>query len=218
LATPENLFANAPRYLGRRDPRLKPLIARVGPVTLTPHRDAFRVLCSSIVSQQISTKAADSISRRVRALCGRPGIRPHTLADVSDEQLRAAGLSGSKLLSMRSLSQFFLDNPGLTRRLKRMPDDEVIETLLPIRGVGVWTAQMFLIFCLGRPDVLPTADYGVQAGVRDTFGLPELPNAKLLEEMAEPWRPHRTAASWYFWRSRGFVPQSREPSTESRPA
>ena len=208
MAAPINHFEHAHKYLSRRDPRLKPLIGRVGPVTLTPHRDAFRVLCSSIVSQQISTKAADSISRRVRALCGRPGIRPHTLAAVSDDQLRAAGLSASKLLSMRSLSQFFLDNPGITRRLKRMPDEEVIQTLLPIRGVGVWTAQMFLIFCMGRPDVLPTADYGVQAGVRDVFGLAELPKAKLLEEMAEPWRPHRTAASWYFWRSRGFVPQS----------
>ena len=208
MATPDNPFATAHRYLSRRDPRLKLLIRRVGPVTLSPDRDAFRILCSSIVSQQISTKAAESISRRVRALCGRSGIRPHTLADVSDDDLRAAGLSRSKLLSMRSLSQFFQDNPGITRQLKRMPDDEVIETLLPIRGVGVWTAQMFLIFCLGRPDVLPTADYGVLAGVRDTFGLPELPKAKLLEEMAEPWRPHRTAASWYFWRSRGFVPRS----------
>jgi DNA-3-methyladenine glycosylase II len=203
-----NPFADAHRHLSRRDPRLKALIARVGPCTLTPRRDAFRVLCSSIVSQQISTKAAASISRRVRALCGRPGIRPHTLAEVSDDQLRTAGLSRSKLLSVRSLQQFFLDNHGITRRLKRMPDEEVIETLIPIRGVGVWTAQMFLIFCMGRPDVLPTADYGVQAGVRDVLGLPELPKAKALEELAEPWRPHRTAASWYFWRSRGFVPQS----------
>lgn len=203
-----NPFADAHRHLVRRDPRLKDLIARVGPCTLKSRRDAFRVLCSSIVSQQISTKAAASISRRVRALCGPAGIRPHTLAEVSDDQLRAAGLSASKLLSMRSLSQFFLDNPDITRRLKRMPDEDVIETLIPIRGVGVWTAQMFLIFCMGRPDVLPTADFGFQAGVRDIFGLSELPKAKLLEELAEPWRPHRTAATWYFWRSRGFVPQS----------
>ena len=208
MPTAPNHFADAHRHLTRRDPRLKGLIAHVGPCTLKPRRDAFRVLCSSIVSQQISTKAAASISRRVRALCGPAGIRPRTLAEVSDEQLRAAGLSRSKLLSMRSLSQFFLDNPGITRRLRRMPDEEVIETLLPIRGVGVWTAQMFLIFCMGRPDVLPTADYGFQAGVRDVFGLPEIPKAKVLEELAEPWRPHRTAATWYFWRSRGFVPQS----------
>jgi DNA-3-methyladenine glycosylase II len=109
---------------------------------------------------------------------------------------------------MRSLSQYFLDNVALIRGFRRMPDDEVIEALLPIRGVGVWTAQMFLIFGLGRPDVLPTADFGFQAGVRDVYGLSELPKAKVLEELAEPWRPHRTAATWYFWRSRGFVPQS----------
>jgi DNA-3-methyladenine glycosylase II len=205
-----NPFADAAKHLARRDPQLKGLIAHVGPCTLRPHRDAFRVLCSSIVSQQISTKAAASISKRVRALCGRGGIRPQALAEVSDEQLRAAGLSGSKLLSMRSLSQFFLDDAGLIRQFRRMPDEKVVEALLPIRGVGVWTAQMFLIFGLGRPDVLPTADYGFQAGVRDVYGLPELPKARALEELAEPWRPHRTAATWYFWRSRGFVPQSGE--------
>ena len=201
-------FSDAARHLSRRDPRLKQLIVHVGPCTLKPHRDAFRVLSSSIVSQQISTKAAASISGRVRALCGKRGIRPASLADISDDRLRAAGLSASKLLSLRSLSQFFVDNASTIRKFKSMSDEDVIEALLPIRGVGVWTAQMFLIFCLGRPDVLPTADYGFQAGVRDVYGLPELPKAKALEELADPWRPHRTAATWYFWRSREFVPQS----------
>ena len=202
-------FATAGRKLARLDPRLTDLVARVGPCTLRPHRDAFRVLASSIVSQQISTKAADSISRRVRALCSPGGIRPARLAELPDAELRAAGLSGNKMLSLRSLTQFFLDNRLLVRRLRSMADEEVIEALLPIRGVGVWTAQMFLIFCLGRPDVLPTADYGFQAGVRDIYGLSELPKAKALEELAEPWRPYRTVATWYFWRSRGFVPQSK---------
>lgn len=201
-------FAHVGPELARLDPRLSPLIAHVGPCTLRPHPYAFRVLASSIVSQQISTKAAHSISKRVRALCGRGGIRPERLAEIPDEQLRAAGLSGGKLLSMRSLTAFFLENRSLVRRLRAMPDEEVIEALLPIRGVGVWTAQMFLIFCLGRPDVLPTADLGLQAGARDVFRLPDLPKAKALEEMAEPWRPYRTVATWYFWRSRGFVPQS----------
>jgi DNA-3-methyladenine glycosylase II len=202
---PTNPFADAHRHLSRRDPRLKPLIAHVGPCTLKPHRNAFRILSSSIVSQQISTKAAASISKRVRALCGRGGIRPNAIAELTNEQLRTAGLSASKVLSMRSLSQYFLDNPTLVRRFKTMTDEEVIQALLPIRGVGVWTAQMFLIFCLGRPDVLPTADFGFQAGVRDVFGMPELPKAKYLEELAEAWRPHRTAATWYFWRSRDIV-------------
>jgi DNA-3-methyladenine glycosylase II len=206
----ESLFPTAHRHLSRRDPRLRPLIKRVGPCTLQSHPDAFRVLASSIVSQQISGKAAESISGRVRKLCGRGGIRPKNIAALKDEELRAAGLSASKLLSMRSLTQFFLDNPKLIRNLDRMPDEEVIDALIPIRGIGVWTAQMFLIFCLGRPDVLPTADFGLKAGVRDLLGLSELPKADVIEELAEPWQPFRTVATWYMWRSRGPVPQSKK--------
>jgi DNA-3-methyladenine glycosylase II len=201
-------FADVGPKLARLDPRLAPLIVHVGPCTLQPHPHAFRILASSIVSQQISTRAAQVISGRVRALCGRGGIRPERLAELSDEDLRGAGLSTSKLLSMRSLTDFFLENRSLVRRLRTMPDGEVIDALLPIRGVGVWTAQMFLIFCLGRPDVLPTADYGFQAGVRDVLRLTELPKAAALQELADVWRPYRTVATWYFWRSRGFVPQS----------
>lgn len=201
-------FVDAGRHLARRDPRLKPLIVRVGPCTLQPDPDPFRILASSIISQQISGKAAESIGRRVQAACGRGGLRPKRLMELPDEELRAAGLSGSKLLSLRSLSQFFLDNAAIVRNLKRMPDGEVIEALLPIRGVGVWTAQMFLIFCLGRPDVLPTGDLGLRAGVRDHFEMSDLPEHDDLEELAEAWRPHRTAATWYFWRSRGPVPRS----------
>jgi DNA-3-methyladenine glycosylase II len=206
----DGLFLNAHRHLSRRDPRLRPLIKRVGPCTLQTHPDAFRVLASSIISQQISTKAAASISQRVHTLCGRGGIRPMNMARLSDEDLRTAGLSTSKLLSIRSLTEYFLDRPRLVRDLKEMPDEEVIETLIPIRGIGVWTAQMFLIFYLGRPDVLPTADFGVKAGVRDLFGLKDLPKHDMLEQLAEPWRPYRTVASWYFWRSRGPVRQSEE--------
>lgn len=201
-------FADHHRHLARRDARLKPLIKHVGPCTLSPHPDAFRVLASSIISQQISTKAAETINQRVRKLCGKGGMKPIRMAQLKDEDLRGAGLSGSKLLSMRSLTSFFLDNPKLVRNLKTMPDEEVIEALLPIRGVGEWTAQMFLIFCLGRPDVLPTADLGFRAGVRDIYGLEEMPKHDHLAELAEPWRPYRTVATWYFWRSRGFVPQS----------
>jgi DNA-3-methyladenine glycosylase II len=196
-------FADSHRHLSRRDPRLKSLIKQVGPCTIAPHPDAFRILASSIISQQISTKAAATINGRVTKLCGRGGLKAMRIMEISDEELR----NGSKLLSMRSLASFFLDNPALVRGLKKMPDEEVIEALLPIRGVGVWTAQMFLIFCLGRPDVLPTADLGFRAGVRSVFGLAEMPTNAELEVLAEPWRPHRTAATWYFWRSHGLVPQ-----------
>lgn len=208
-SSPRSAFHGAEKHLARTCPKLKAIIKRAGPFALKPDPDGFRILSASIVSQQISTKAAESISGRVRALCGRGGIRPKRLMELSDADLRTAGLSASKVLSMRSLSTFFLDNARLVRRFKEMPDDEVIEALLPIRGVGEWTAQMFLIFCLGRADVLPTADFGFKAGVRDTYGLPDLPKPKDLEERAEPWRPFRTVATWYFWRSRGFQPNSK---------
>jgi DNA-3-methyladenine glycosylase II len=198
-------FTGAEKHLSRACPKLKSIIKRAGPFALEPDSNAFRILSASIVSQQISTKAAESISNRVRALCGRGGIRPKRLIELGDDELRAAGLSRSKVVYMRSLSQFFLDNAGLLRRFRDMPDEDVIEALLPIRGVGEWTAQMFLIFCLGRADVLPTADFGFKAGVRDTYGLDELPKHKELLERAEPWRPFRTVATWYFWRSRGFI-------------
>src|SRR5262249_837963 len=206
--TADNPFADSHKHLAKLDPRMKALIARVGPCTLQPHPNPFRILPCSIISQHISTKGAESIRGRVIGLCGRGGLRPKRLMDLKDEELRTAGLSRGKVLSMRSLSQFFLDNISLVRRLKSMSDEEVIEALIPIRGVGVWTAQMFLIFCLGRTDVLPTADFGFRAGVRDIYGLHDLPKAQMSENLAEPWRPWRTVATWYFWRSRGFVPQS----------
>lgn len=201
-------FADHGKHLSRLDPRLKALVKRVGPCTLRINPDGFQILASSIISQQISTKAAESIGKRVRALCGRGGFRPTRIAEIKDDDLRAAGLSRSKVLSFRSVCEFFLDDASVMRKLRAMSDEDAIEKLLPIRGVGEWTAQMFLIFCLGRPDVLPTADFGFRAGVRDIYALTDLPKAKMLEELAEPWRPYRTAATWYFWRSRGFVPQS----------
>src|SRR5262245_6864553 len=127
-----NHFADSHKHLAKLDPRLKALIARVGPCTLRVRPNPFGVLAGPIVSQQISTKAAESISRRLRGLCGRGGLRPGRIAEMADEELRAAGLSRSKVLSMRSLSQFFLDNPSISRRLKSMSDAEVIETLIPI--------------------------------------------------------------------------------------
>ena len=203
MPLPPPPFLTAHRGLSRRDPRLAALIKRIGPCTLQPNPAAFHVLTGSIISQQISIKAAASIGRKVKKLCGRRGVRPGRFEELSDDELRACGLSAGKVLSIRSLSRYFLENRSLIRGLKKMPDDEVIEALIPIRGIGVWTAQMFLMFSLGRPDVLPVADLGLRAGVRDVFGHPELPTAEALTTMGEPWRPFRSVATWYFWRSRG---------------
>jgi DNA-3-methyladenine glycosylase II len=196
-------FLTAHRSLARRDAQLAALIKRVGPCTLQPNPAAFQVLTGSIISQQISIKAAASIGRKVRKMCGRRGVRPGRLEELTDEELRSCGLSAGKVLSIRSLSRYFLENRGLVRQLKDMPDDEVIEALIPVRGIGVWTAQMFLMFSLGRPDVLPVADLGLRAGVRDVYGHTDLPTAEALTSLGEPWRPFRSVATWYFWRSRG---------------
>lgn len=198
-------FLKIGTLLAKRVPELKPLITHVGPCKLQPHPDKFRVLASSIISQQISGKAAESIKKRVIEACGRGGLKAKRLAELSDEELRGAGLSGSKVLSLRSLSKFFLENVSVIRQLDRMPEEEVIEVLLPIRGVGVWTAQMFLMFCLGRPDILPTGDLGLKAGVRDIYGYDDYPPTAMLEEIAEAWRPYRSVATWYMWQKpKGF--------------
>jgi DNA-3-methyladenine glycosylase II len=200
--------AKARRHLARRDAVLKRLIAAVGPCTLRHEPDGFAALLRSIISQQISTKAAASIHARLLDTLGRRGLRPKALLALSDEQMRAAGLSASKVRSLRDLADKVHTGAVPMRDLPEMDDEEVIAALLPVRGIGRWTAQMFLIFSLGRPDVLPVDDLGLRAGVRQAYELTDLPDRTALTEMAEPWRPYRSVATWYFWRSRGFVPQS----------
>ena len=199
---PPSPFAEAERHLGRSDAKLRTLIDRVGPCTMVPNPDGFSVLVRSIVSQQISTKAAQSIGGRLLLLCGKGGFKPKNLHALTDEEIRSAGISTGKLLSLRSLSHHFTETPTLNRRLKRMTDEEVVATLLPVRGIGVWTAQMFLIFSLGRLDVLPVADLGFRAGMKHVHELPEMPDAQSIERLTETWRPYRSIGTWYIWRCR----------------
>ena len=124
------------------------------------------------------------------------------------EQLRAAGLSAAKTLSLIDLAQRVNNQTLLLDALHELTDDEVIANLIPVRGIGPWTAEMFLIFALGRPDVLPVGDWGLRVGVQRHYGLAEPPEKARLLELAEPWRPYRSIATWYFWRSLGVVPQS----------
>jgi DNA-3-methyladenine glycosylase II len=200
--------AKARRHLARRDPVLKRLIAAIGPCTLRYDPDGFAELVRSIIAQQISTRAAASIHARLLQALGRRGLRPAALLALSDEELRGAGLSASKVRSLRDLAGKVREGHVPLRRLPELTDEEVIALLLPVRGIGRWTAQMFLIFSLGRPDVLPVDDLGLRAGVQQAYRLAELPDRVSLTELAEPWRPYRSVATWYFWRSRGFVPQS----------
>jgi DNA-3-methyladenine glycosylase II len=202
------VFTKAQRHLARRDPILKRLIAAGGPCRLRPDPDGFGVLARSIVSQQISSKAAESISARLLAALGKRGLTPEGVLRAPEAKLRSAGLSAAKTRSLHDLAEKVRGGAVPLDGLEGLTDEEVIARLLPVRGVGRWTAEMFLIFSLGRADVLPLADLGLRAGVRRHYGLEELPAKERLVEIAEPWRPYRTIGTWFIWKSFGPVPQS----------
>jgi DNA-3-methyladenine glycosylase II len=203
------IYQKARRHLSRRDPRLKQLISTIGPCTLQCNPDGFVSLVRSIVSQQISTKAARAIAGRLQEALGRSGITPRGILRLSDEAMRAVGLSASKVKSIRDLAEKVRSKELPLSALHAMEDEEVIAKLIPVRGIGRWTAEMYLIFSLGRLDVLPVDDLGLRAGVQRLYELEELPIKKHISDLAEPWRPYRSIATWYFWRSLGTVPQSR---------
>jgi DNA-3-methyladenine glycosylase II len=202
------LFQKAQKHLSRHDDVLRTLIRRIGPCTLQTNPDGFAVLARSIIAQQISSKAALAIGGRLLKTLGRAGLRPRAILKASDEDLRAAGLSGMKVLSLRDLAEKCLAGDVPLKRLPEMSDEEVIETLVPVRGIGRWTAEMFLIFSLGRLDVFPLADFGLRAGVRNQYGLEDLPDKSTLNRIGEAWRPYRSVGTWFIWRSFGNVPQS----------
>jgi DNA-3-methyladenine glycosylase II len=201
-------FAKARRHLARRDPVLKKLIAQVGPCTLQTNADRFAVLVRAIISQQISSKAAASISAKLCAALGKRGIQPRALAKMDDASLRMVGLSAGKVRAVRDLTDKVLRRHVELASIHEREDEEVIVHLLPVHGIGRWTAEMFLIFALGRLDVLPLADLGLRVGVQRQLGLAEVPAKEQLTELAQAWRPYRTVATWYIWRSFGPVPQS----------
>jgi DNA-3-methyladenine glycosylase II len=201
-------YAKARRHLARRDAVLKKLIQQVGPCTLQPSSDRFGTLVRSIISQQISGKAAASISAKLCATLGKRGIHPRAIDRVDDDDLRQAGLSTAKRRALRDLTAKVLERQVVLENLHEHDDEAVIEHLLPVHGIGRWTAEMFLIFALGRLDVLPLADLGLRVGVQRQHGLAEIPPKERLIELAQLWRPYRTVATWYIWQSFGPVPQS----------
>ena len=200
------LLRKAQRHLARRDAVLQPLIRAVGPCTLKHSPDHFATLVRSIVSQQISTKAAIAISNRLLAAVGR--FQPKRILAASDDALRGAGLSQGKRLSLRDLAEKCQDGTVPLKKLAGRDDAAVAESLIQVRGIGPWTADMFLIFSLGRLDILPVGDYGLRAGVQKHYALAELPKKDTLHELTESWKPFRSIGTWYIWRSLGGVPQS----------
>ena len=188
-------------HLRSADPVMRGIIDEVGTFTLRPEQDRFRMLVRSIISQQISTGAARSIRQRLEELAAPEGLSASSLMRFSPQQLRSAGISPQKAKYILHLSASVQDGSVNLRQIGRFSDERVIEQLTRVKGIGRWTAQMFLIFALGRPDVFPHDDLGVRSAIRDRYGLDDLPNEETSCSIAEKWRPYASVASWYCWRS-----------------
>jgi DNA-3-methyladenine glycosylase II len=190
-------------HLRRRDKRLAKLVARHGAPPLTRTRNPFQSLSRAIVYQQLAGAAAATIHGRFVDLFGkRRGYpTPDEVLAMPLERLRSAGLSQQKASYLLDLAAHFADGRVAPRKLGRLSDDEIVAALLPIKGIGRWTVDMFLLFGLNRPDVLPTGDLGVQHGMRHHFALSRPPKPAKMIELAEIWRPYRSIGSWYMWRA-----------------
>jgi DNA-3-methyladenine glycosylase II len=195
----------AHRHISASDRRMAELIARSRRYAITSSLSVrpFDALAESIAYQQLSGKAAATIWSRVRALYPkRKYLDPKLVLSTPDEKLRAAGLSRNKVAALKDLAAKTLDGTvPSARALGRMADEEIIEHLTAVRGIGRWTVEMLLLFDLGRPDVWPVHDYGVRKGFAKTFGRRKLPTPKQLMKLGDKWKPYRSVAAWYFWRA-----------------
>ncbi len=192
-------WAGAVAHLRGADPRWAPFIDRAGPCLLRPQRDRFAILVRAIIGQQISSRAAATIDARLRDLAGTPHD-PAALTALGEAGLRSCGLSGVKARYVLNLADAVGSGRLPLGRIGTWNDQTIIDRLVTVKGVGTWTAHMFLIFALNRPDVLPTGDLGIRVGIRSFFQLSELPTPPQCIPFAEPWRPYRSIAMWYLWR------------------
>jgi DNA-3-methyladenine glycosylase II len=193
----------ARRHLARRDPKLGALMKRVGKCSITASstREPFFALLAAILSQQLSGKAADTIRNRVVALAGGiDRLTPARLLELDPAALRAAGVSYPKISYMRDLAERVRDGRLDLVALETAPDADVITAITAVKGLGVWSAEMFLMFRLNRPDVFPVGDLGIVKGVQRHFGMKRRPKPRTMIRLAENWRPYRTVAAWYLWR------------------
>jgi DNA-3-methyladenine glycosylase II len=199
---PATTFEVARRELMRRDPRLGAHIKKMG--RRRPDfgpRDPFHALVRAVLSQQLSTKAADTIEGRVLALVGgQDGLTPESLLALEPSAVRAAGVSGPKIAYLRDLASHVVDGRLDLHALRHKTDDEIVVAITAIKGFGRWSAEMFLMFCLHRPDVFPVGDLGIVKGVQQLTGMKRRPKPRTMLRAAAPWKPYRSVASWYLWR------------------
>ena len=209
------MSAKARRELAAADPTMAALIERVGTIDLKKRlkrraeerpADAYGALLRAIVGQQLSTKAARTIHLRVLDIFEGATPAPEQLLEASEADLRGAGLSGRKVEYVRDLATHILDGEPELDRLDELSDEEAIAEIVAVRGLGQWTAEMFLLFHLERPDILSGGDLGIRKAVQIEYGLEEMPTPQRVTEIGEPWRPHRSLASLYLWESLAAVP------------
>ena len=190
------------KYLTKADPQLAGVIKTVGKYSIKIRTNAFQSLVESIIYQQLAGSAANIIYTRFIKHYNNVMPKPIQIISTSDIELKSKiGLSSNKVQYLKDLSTKVEQGKINLELLSTMSDEEVIAELTLVKGIGRWTAEMFLIFCLGRPDILPDTDLGVRKAVHKLYSLPELPKAAELLAIAQPWRPHRTVASWYLWKS-----------------
>ena len=191
---------SAVRHLKKSDPVLAAIIERIGPCKMEFGPPEFHSLAEAIVYQQLNGKAAVTIFKRFAAIAGDP-LTPQGILKLTDTQMRAVGLSKQKSSYLKDMAERAVRGDLDFSRLHEMTDDEVIRHLTQVKGVGVWTAHMFLMFTLRRPDVLPTGDYGIQAAMKKHYKKRKLPKPGQMEKIAKSWQPYRSVACWYLWRS-----------------
>jgi len=195
-------FQLGAKHVSKVDPKIQQLVKELGQIDFEAGGDPFESLVEAIISQQLSGTSARAIFGRLKALVGNEVIVPHALKRVHVSRLRKAGVSPQKIRYLKDLSSRVVDGRLDLERLKELEDVEVIRVLDEVKGIGPWTAHMFLLFTLGRPDVLPVDDLGIQLAVKRVYSLRKLPSAKKIEEIASNWHPYCSVASLYLWHAK----------------
>jgi DNA-3-methyladenine glycosylase II len=203
MPTHKTQLKNAAAHLAKYDPILAPIIKQAGLATISPHRNYYWALVDSIISQQLSVKAASTIEGRFQALFTSEIPEPTAILEKSIEELRSVGLSNAKAHYIHDLAQHIVDGRLRFDQLDSQSNEAIITELTDVKGIGEWTAHMFLIFCMGRLDVLAPGDLGIRNGIRALYGLADVPSPQQVSDIAQTnnWHPYESVACWYVWRS-----------------
>lgn len=211
-------FSESIQVLQKSEKRFAALVVKHGVPDLKRGRNPFQALIRSIIHQQVSGAAAETIRKRFVALFPKGKFpTPQMVREMPLSKMRAAGLSGQKSSYIKDLAEKFSDGTINRRMLSKMTSDELVEHLVQVKGIGVWTVHMFLIFTLNRPDVLPTGDLGIRKGFQALYKLKDLPDHAQMERLARPWRAHASIASWYLWRVADEAKLKHRPVSRSKP-